>query len=269
MSAKAAAPKKGGAKKRVDKDAQWKSDHSHLFSSAKKDFRIGRNIQPKRDLSRFVKWPLYVRIQRQRSILKKRIKVPAAINQFTKTLEKNQAHNLLQFLKKYRTESKKDKASRLRKLAADEVKDSKSASDAALSGSKPRVLKFGLNHVTTLIEQKKAKLVVIAHDVDPIELVVWLPTLCRKMDVPFCIIKGKARLGYLCHKKTASCVAITDVNKEHLPQLQQLCDSYKLSYNDSIDLKKGGGQIGFKAAHAQRKKDKVDKAEAKRTDKLI
>jgi large subunit ribosomal protein L7Ae len=262
MSAKAAPMKKGA--KRVDKDAQWKKDHSHLFASTKKDFRVGRDIQPKRDVSRFVKWPLYVRIQRQRSILKKRIKVPAAINQFTKTLEKNQAFNLLNFLKKYRTESPKEKASRLKKKAADESKESKS--DAS---GKPKVLKFGLNHVTTLIEQKKAKLVVIAHDVDPVELVVWLPTLCRKMDVPFCIIKGKARLGYLCHKKTASCVAITEVNKEHLPTLQTFCESYKLSYNDSIDFKKGGGQMGFKATHADRKKNKVRAAEAKRTDKLL
>jgi ribosomal protein L7Ae-like RNA K-turn-binding protein len=37
--------------------------------------------------------------------------------------------------------------------------------------------------------------VVIAHDVDPIELVVWLPTLCRKMEVPYAIVKGKSRLG--------------------------------------------------------------------------
>lgn len=35
----------------------------------------------------------------------------------------------------------------------------------------------------------------IAHDVDPIELVVWLPALCRKMEIPYCIVKGKARLG--------------------------------------------------------------------------
>ena len=48
---------------------------------------------------------------------------------------------------------------------------------------------YGLKHVTTLVEQKKARMVVIAHDVDPIELVLWLPALCRKMDVPFCIVK--------------------------------------------------------------------------------
>jgi len=41
-----------------------------------------------------------------------------------------------------------------------------------------------------------------AHDVDPIELVVFLPALCRKMGVPYVIVKGKARLGTVVHKKT-------------------------------------------------------------------
>jgi len=31
---------------------------------------------------------------------------------------------------------------------------------------------MGLNHVTTLIEEKKAQLVIIAHDVDPIEVCI-------------------------------------------------------------------------------------------------
>ncbi len=38
---------------------------------------------------------------------------------------------------------------------------------------------------------------VIAHDVNPIELVVWLPALCRKMGIPYCIMKGKVR-WYTC-----------------------------------------------------------------------
>lgn len=65
---------------------------------------------------------------------------------------------------------------------------------------KPLVVKFGLNHVTTLVESGKAQLVVIAHDVDPIELVVWLPALCRKMGVPYCIVKvrGARQAGACC-----------------------------------------------------------------------
>lgn len=54
------------------------------------------------------------------------------------------------------------------------------AAETKVANQKPEtkkinVLKFGLNHVTTLVETKKAKLVLIAYDVDPIELVVWLP----------------------------------------------------------------------------------------------
>jgi hypothetical protein len=36
-----------------------------------------------------VKWPKYVRIQRQRRVLNQRLRVPPALNQFTKTLDKN------------------------------------------------------------------------------------------------------------------------------------------------------------------------------------
>lgn len=79
---------------------------------------------------------------------------------------------------------------------------------------KPFAVKYGINHVTGLIEQLKAQLVLIAHDVDPIEIVLWLPTLCKKMGVPFAIVKNKARLGALVHQKTATCVAITRVRQE-------------------------------------------------------
>ena len=54
---------------------------------------------------------------------------------------------------------------------------------------KPVVVKYGLNHVTQLVESGEAQLVVIAHDVDPIELVLWLPALCKKQGIPYCIVK--------------------------------------------------------------------------------
>lgn len=39
----------------------------------------------------------------------------------------------------------------------------------------------------------------IASDVDPIELVVWLPALCRKMGVPYAIVNNKVRAAPLPH----------------------------------------------------------------------
>merc|ERR1712129_280438 len=137
------------------------------------------DIQPKRDLSRYVKWPKYVRIQRQRKVLYQRLKVPPSINQFQNSLDKNLSINLFKLLHKYRPEDKQSK----KEAGADEDK------------KKPISIKFGINHITKLCEQKKAQLVCIAHDVDPIELVMWLPAVCRKMDIPYCIVKSKSRLG--------------------------------------------------------------------------
>ena len=61
---------------------------------------IGQDIQPKRDLTRFVKWPEYVRLQRQKVILHQRLKVPPAIAQFSHTLDKNTATQLFKLLNK-------------------------------------------------------------------------------------------------------------------------------------------------------------------------
>ena len=66
---------------------------SSLFEKNPRNFRIGGDIQPKRDLTRFVKWPKYIRIQRQKRILLQRLKVPPALNQFSKTIDKNQGKN--------------------------------------------------------------------------------------------------------------------------------------------------------------------------------
>jgi ribosomal protein L7Ae-like RNA K-turn-binding protein len=92
---------------------------------------------------------------------------------------------------------------------------------------KPLYVKFGLNHTVALIEAKKASLVVIAHDVDPIELVVFLPALCRKMGVPYVIVKGKARLGTVVHKKTAAVLALQDVKSEDTRELATIVSAAK------------------------------------------
>src|SRR5437762_2233512 len=108
----------------------------------------------------------------------------------------------------------------------------------------PATLKYGLNHVTYLIEKKKAKLVIIAHDVDPIELVVWLPALCRQMNVPYCIVKGKARLGALVHQKTATCLALTEARSGETNKLDNLAAAFHTQYNENVDaLKKWGGTV--------------------------
>merc|ERR1712167_299025 len=104
-------------------------------------FSIGGDIlPPKRNLTRFVKWPKYVRLQRSKMTLLKRIKIPPAINQFSNTFDQRQASQVFRLLNNLKPETK--------------------------------------------TEEKEAKLVVIAHDVDPIEVIVWLPSLCKSRGVP-------------------------------------------------------------------------------------
>lgn len=61
-----------------------------LFEKRPRNFRVGNNVQPNRNLTRFVKWPKYIVMQRQKRILLNRIKVPPAIAQFSRTLDRNQ-----------------------------------------------------------------------------------------------------------------------------------------------------------------------------------
>src|SRR5205823_3778081 len=94
---------------------------SHLISKKISHFSLsGQDIQPRRDLSRYVKWPEYVRLQRQKKILNQRLKVPPAINQFTKVLDKNTAGQLFKLAHKYRPESTAEKKARL--IAAAQAK---------------------------------------------------------------------------------------------------------------------------------------------------
>ncbi|XP_064239537.1 large ribosomal subunit protein eL8-like [Aotus nancymaae] len=126
----------------------------------------------------------------------------------------------------------------------------KAADKGDVPTKRPPVLRAGVNTVTALVEKKKAQLVVIAHDTDPIELVVFLPALCRKMGVPYCIIKGKTRLGRLVHRKTCTTVAFTQVNVEDKGALAKLVEAIRTNYSeryDEIRRQWGGNVLGPKS----------------------
>jgi large subunit ribosomal protein L7Ae len=193
-------------------------------------------------------------------ILLQRLTVPPALHQFDTTLDKNQAAELFKLLVKYQPETKDAKAARI-----EEVAKATAAGEAVPASVAPVVLKYGLKHVTHLIETKKAKMIAIAHDVNPIELVVWLPALCRKMDIPFCIVKGKARLGTLTNKKNAAVVAITKVNKEDESKLKTLQENFKSQFNDSPERRWGGGIMGLKTqAKLEKRRKQIEAEDAKK-----
>merc|ERR1719213_328617 len=250
------APK--GSKSKVPKaplaaDKKKKKVKSTLFEKSPRNYRLGGDIQPKRDLTRFIKWPKYVRLQRAKKIMLMRLKVPPALNQFNCPIDKNQAAQVLKLCKPYMPETREAKKNRLMEMAQQKK------AGQEVKTKEPTVLKYGLNHVTTLVENKAAKLVIIAHDVDPIETVCWLPALCRKKDVAYCIIKGKGRLGALVHKKAATCVALTAVRQEDKSELDKLADNFKAQFNDNAEVRRrwGGGIMGMKSQHVMQRREKA------------
>jgi large subunit ribosomal protein L7Ae len=251
-------PPKKSFKKTAKTTKASKAKRNPLFEKRARNFRIGGDIQPTRDLTRFVRWPKYILLQRQKRVLLQRLKVPPALHQFAHTIDRNQAATLLKLLRKYQPESKQKK--RERRLEAAKLKaENKPAADT----KPPVAIKYGLNNVTGLIEDKKARLVVIANDVDPIETIVWLPQLCRKQEVPFCFIRGKARLGKLIGQKTASVVALTGIRKEDQAEFDNLVKTFKAQFNENANLRRewGGGLLGHKSRLAKEAKEKAIQAE--------
>merc|ERR1712154_169472 len=183
---------------------------------------------------------------------------------FSQALDKQTATQLFKLLDKYRPETKQDKKERLRERA-----EARAAGKDDKPTKRGPVVRHGVNTVTTLVEKKKAKLVVIANDVDPIELVLFLPALCRKMGVPYCIVKNKSRLGRVCRRKTTSCLAITQVESNDRSSLNKLVETVKTNYNergDEIRRHWGGGSLGSKSAA---KIAKVEKAKMKEANMKV
>jgi large subunit ribosomal protein L7Ae len=101
-----------------------------------------------------------------------------------------------------------------------------------------------------VLQNKKANLVVIADDVDPIELVVFVPALCRKMGIPYVIVKNKARLGTVVHKKKAAILTLQDVRSEDSSELAKLVSAAKANFSDKYESHRrewGGGLRGNKS----------------------
>mmetsp|Transcript_28229 Transcript_28229/g.69169 ORF Transcript_28229/g.69169 Transcript_28229/m.69169 type:complete len:125 (+) Transcript_28229:1975-2349(+) len=121
-----------------------------------------------------------MRIQRQRQILSKKLKIPTIFKLFEVSIPE-------------KTDSQ-DSAS----LFSKEI----------MSGALSKFCIHGINKVTNFIRKKKVSMVLIAKDVNPVEIIIWLPILCKKFETPFLIVGSKSRLGKLIKRKKTSCVAV-------------------------------------------------------------
>jgi large subunit ribosomal protein L7Ae len=69
------------------------------------------------------------------------------------------------------------------------------AYEALQIAAKTGAVRKGTNETTKAIERAQAKLVVIAEDVDPPEVVAHLPLLCEERKIPYVYVPSKEKLG--------------------------------------------------------------------------
>ena len=75
-------------------------------------------------------------------------------------------------------------------------------------------VRVGTNEVTKSSERAEAKLVVMAEDVDPVEILVHIPMLCEEKRIPYVYVPKKQRLGQSAGlSKSAASVAVVEAGE--------------------------------------------------------
>ena len=69
------------------------------------------------------------------------------------------------------------------------------AYEALQIASKTGQVRKGTNETTKAIERGQAKLVIIAEDVEPPEVVAHLPLLCEEHKIPYIFVPNKEKIG--------------------------------------------------------------------------
>jgi large subunit ribosomal protein L7Ae len=113
-------------------------------------------------------------------------------------------------------------------------------------------IKKGTNEVVKSIERGEAKVVVIAEDVSPPEVVFYIPVLCEERKVPFTYVKTKNDLGVKVGIASAASIAVVDFGKNE--------DAYKDLISSIESAKTGKEEKKKPAAKAEKKEEVVEAA---------
>ncbi|KAI5181662.1 large subunit ribosomal protein L7Ae [Nematocida sp. AWRm80] len=158
-------------------------------------------------------------IRKKKAALEAALITPPAIEQFKQQMNTELKDKIEEIFMRYRPESPEDKAARLEK--GEEKKQG------------PKVL-FGIGEVVKSIERKRAKLVLIANNVDPLVVVLFLPALCKKMGVSYAIYDAKERLGAIVRRKSAACLALEEVVPGLEPLITEVNEQFSDRYQETM-----------------------------------
>lgn len=168
----------------------------------------------KKDLTRFVKWPTFMKIQRQRQLLYKKLKIPPVIHSFIRLPDRKLTKRVMDtfFPEGDFRKILSEKSSLGWIDNPNQEKTLKSIPKAISKTNKINIsekyIQHGLRKVVNSIRKGKALFVIISHDVNPIEIIIWLPFLCKKYKIPFSMVSNKKVLGSKFGLPQSSCAVI-------------------------------------------------------------
>ncbi|MFX1395222.1 MAG: ribosomal L7Ae/L30e/S12e/Gadd45 family protein [Promethearchaeota archaeon] len=95
---------------------------------------------------------------------------------------------------------------------SDKLKEQIKIALNAIADAKDSKIRKGMNEVTKSIERGQAKIVIMAEDVTPPEILYHVPLLCEEKNIPYAFISTKKNLGNAVKINVgASSIAIENV----------------------------------------------------------
>ena len=112
-----------------------------------------------------------------------------------------------------------EKAVKVEKI---EVPEKLAAEQLALleKAKKDGKIKIGVNEVTKAVERGTAKLVLVAEDVEPAEITMHLPVICKEKGIPISYVKTRKELGEKAGIEVGTTAAVIIEGGEARKELQ-------------------------------------------------
>ena len=113
----------------------------------------------------------------------------------------------------------------------DELKNDIKAALNKIAESRDSKIRKGMNEVTKAIERSLAKIVIMAEDVNPPEILFHVPLLCKEKGIPYGYISTKKELGNAVRiNVSSSAIAVENVgtgNENILSDIIKKLDALK------------------------------------------
>ena len=123
-------------------------------------------------------------------------------------------------------------------------------------------LKIGINEVTKAIERGIAKLVVVANDVSPAEIIAHIPKISSEMKVVSVVCGKKEELGSCVKIKATSAIAVIEVG-EAKKELGEFIEEFNSQLKPKVEEKKEKKEDKPKVEEKVEKKEDKPKVEEK------